>query len=69
LGAFFYGYATTQLIGGMMAQKIGGKLLMLIVVFWTALLTLLTPPFIDVGGHGALIAIRILEGIGEVHGV
>ena len=50
----------------MIAQKIGGKLLMLYGVSWTALLTLLTPILTTVGGFGALVAIRVLEGIGEV---
>jgi len=50
----------------MIAQKIGGKLLMLFGVAWTALLTLLTPILTTVGGFGALVAIRVLEGIGEV---
>jgi len=66
LGAFFYGYAMTNVAGGMLAQRVGGKLLMLIGVFWTALLTLLTPVLTTVGGFGAIFAVRLLEGIGEV---
>ena len=66
LGAFFYGYAMTNIVGGMLAQRAGGKLLMLAGVFWTALLTLLTPVFTTVGSFAAIFAIRLLEGIGEV---
>ena len=66
LGAFFYGYATTNVVGGMLAQRVGGKLLMLAGVFWTAVLTLLTPALTTVGGFGAIFAVRLLEGIGEV---
>lgn len=66
LGAFFYGYATTQLVGGIIAQKIGGKLLMLIGMSWTAVLTLLTPVLTTAGGFGAIFAVRLLEGIGQV---
>jgi len=66
LGAFFYGYAMTNVAGGMLAQRVGGKLLMLVGVFWTALLTLLTPVLTTVGGFGAIFAVRLLEGIGEV---
>ena len=39
---------------------------MLFGVFWTALLTLLTPVLTTVGGFGAMFTIRLLEGIGEV---
>jgi len=66
LAAFFYGYTTTQILGGTLAQRVGGKLLMLFGVFWTALLTLLTPVLTVYGGFPALVAVRVLEGIGEV---
>ena len=66
LGAFFYGYAMTNIAGGMIAQKIGGKLTMWFGVFWTAFLTLLTPVFTTVGGFWAIFFVRLLEGIGEV---
>jgi len=66
LGAFYYGYASMQIIGGMLAQKLGGKLMMLLGVAWTAVLTIVTPPITYVGGFGAIFAIRLLEGIGEV---
>jgi len=66
LAAFFYGYITTQIIGGTLAQKVGGKLLLLFGICWTAILTLLTPVLTTAGGFGAIVAVRILEGIGEV---
>lgn len=66
LGAFYYGYAATQVVGGTVAQKIGGKLLILVGLSWLSLLTLLTPIITTVGGFGALFAIRLLEGIGTV---
>jgi len=66
LGAFFYGYTTTQVLGGTLAQKIGGKVLMLFGIAWTAVLTLLTPILTTVGGFGAIFAVRLLEGMGEV---
>jgi len=66
LGAFFYGYMTTQVISGVIAQKVGGKLLILLGMTWTSLLTLLTPIITVVGGFGALFAIRLLEGVGQV---
>jgi len=66
LGAFFYGYTVTQIISGMIADKFGGKLLMLFGLSWFSLLTLLTPIVTVVGGFGALFTVRVLEGMGSV---
>jgi len=66
LGAFFYGYTMTNIAGGMIARKIGGKITMLFGVFWTAFLTLLTPILTTVGGFWAIFFVRLFEGIGEV---
>jgi len=66
LGAFFYGYMTTQVLGGTLAQMIGGKVLMLFGVAWTAALTLLLPVLTDVGGLAAIFVLRFLMGMGEV---
>merc|ERR1719341_2426905 len=43
LGAFFYGYVATQIPGGRMAEKYGGKMLYGVGVLITAVFTLLTP--------------------------
>lgn len=64
LSSFFYGYITTQLLGGYMAVKIGGRRLYGGGVFCTAVLTLLTP-FVAKLGIGALLTVRIIEGICE----
>jgi len=69
LGGFFYGYTTTQVIGGTLAQKIGGKVLFLFGVAWTAALTLLLPVLTTLGGFGAIFTLRLLMGMGEVRGV
>jgi len=66
LGAFFYGYAMTNIAGGMLAQKIGGKMLMLFGVFMTAFLSLLTPILTTLGGFWAIFFVRLIEGICEV---
>jgi len=66
LGGFFYGYTTTQVLGGTLAQRIGGKVLMLFGIAWTAALTLLLPILTDLGGFGAIFALRLLMGMGEV---
>ncbi|XP_023373046.1 sialin [Otolemur garnettii] len=64
LGSFFYGYIITQIPGGYIAGKIGGKLLLGLGILGTAVLTLFTPVAADLGA-GALIALRALEGLGE----
>jgi len=66
LGAFYYGYAANQLISGIVVRKVDGKLLILLGLSCTSLLTLLTPVITTIGGFGALFAIRLLEGIGQV---
>ena len=65
MGAFFYGYVITQIPGGYLAEKYGGKWLFGIGTFITAFLTLLTPVAAK-AGIAPLIAIRVLEGLGEV---
>ncbi|XP_076823695.1 sialin-like [Clavelina lepadiformis] len=64
LGAFFYGYIITQLPGGYLASKFGGKILFGGGVLCTAALTLLIP-FAARTSFTALIVVRIFEGIGE----
>lgn len=65
LGSFFYGYIITQIPGGYLARQVGGKLLMGFGVLGTAVFTLFTPLVADLG-VGYLIAVRALEGLGEV---
>ncbi|XP_073080118.1 sialin isoform X5 [Manis javanica] len=64
LGAFFYGYIITQIPGGYLASRVGGKLLLGLGVLSTAVFTLFTPVAADAGA-GVLIALRALEGLGE----
>lgn len=66
MAAFFYGYATTQLLGGTLSQRFGGKMVLLIGVLVTAVLTVLTPVLTVAGEFPALIALRVIEGIAEV---
>lgn len=65
LGSFFYGYIFTQLPGGLLAERFGGKLVLLVGIAWTALLTLLTPIIAEVGDFAGIITLRILEGFGS----
>ena len=67
LGAFYYGYVVSQVPGGMLAERFGGKWVFVGFTIITTVGTLLTP----VAAHlhlGALIAIRCLIGIGSVSG-
>ena len=65
LSAFFYGYIITQIPGGFLAGIVGGKLVLGVGIVMTAILSLLTP--LAARLHvGALIALRVLEGIFEV---
>lgn len=65
LGAFFYGYIVTQVPGGWLASKFGGKNLFGYGVLCTSVLTLITPVAARYSVY-LLIAVRVLEGLGEV---
>ena len=65
LSSFFYGYIFTQIPGGYLAARFGGKNLYGGGILMTALFTLLTP-LAARGNMYMLIAIRVLEGLFEV---
>jgi len=65
LGAFFWGYVLTQVPGGILAERIGGKWPFGLGMLVTAVFSLATP-FAARTGKGALIAVRIIQGFGEV---
>lgn len=64
LSAFFYGYLVTQIPGGWLAPRYGGKRLFGIGVLATAVLTLATP-IAAAGSIYLLVAVRVLEGLFE----
>lgn len=65
LGSFFYGYMLTQLPGGIVSQKYGGKWPLGLGIFITAIFALLTP--LAARTHvSLLIGARIIQGLGEV---
>ncbi|KAG9350533.1 hypothetical protein JZ751_026899 [Albula glossodonta] len=64
LGSFFYGYILTQIPGGYLARRYGAKWLLGLGIFGTVVFTMLTPLAAELGA-GYLIAVRVLEGIGE----
>ena len=65
LGSFFYGYIITQLPGGWLGARFGGKYLFGFGVLCTSVLTMFTP-LAARHSVGMLILVRILEGLGEV---
>ena len=65
LASYFWGYLVTQLPGGRMAELLSAKWVMWVAVLVNALCTLLTPPAATLHA-GALLAMRIGEGLGAV---
>ena len=64
LSSFFVGYLLTQVAGGWLAERYGGKIVLGFgVVFWS-IFTLLTP-IAAAGGMLALLITRVLMGVGE----
>ncbi|HZP45169.1 MAG TPA: MFS transporter [Candidatus Binataceae bacterium] len=64
LSAFFWGYLWPQMLGGWMADRLGGKRVLLAgVALWSAA-TMLTPPAAALS-FGALLAMRAALGAGE----
>ncbi|XP_013788726.1 sialin-like, partial [Limulus polyphemus] len=64
LGAEYYGFVATQLLGGRLAEIIGAKWVIGMGVFGASLLTLLEPSAAQLG-IGPLVAARVIEGTGK----
>lgn len=64
LSSFFYGYITTQLLGGWLATIVGGQRLFGVGVGATAFLTLVSPIVAKTSVY-LFIALRVVEGIFE----
>ncbi|KAF5199710.1 Ascorbate transporter protein [Thalictrum thalictroides] len=62
--SFFWGYLLTQIVGGIWADKVGGKLVLGFGVIWWSLATVLTP-IAAKAGLPFLLAMRAFMGIGE----
>lgn len=65
MGSFYLGYIVSHLPGGIIADVFGGKWVLSLGIFSTAIFTLVTPMFITAGGSTALIILRALMGLGE----
>lgn len=68
LSSFFYGYISTQLFGGWLSARIGGKRVFGLGIATTAFLTIITPPLARINVY-ILVALRIIEGICEVDNI
>ncbi|KAL8138526.1 hypothetical protein V2J09_004527 [Rumex salicifolius] len=62
--SFFWGYLLTQILGGIWADKVGGKTVLGFGVIWWSVATVLTPIAAKLGLPFLLVA-RALMGIGE----
>jgi sugar phosphate permease len=62
LSAFFLGYALFQIPGGMMADRIGPRKVILVALAWWSVFTALTGV---VGGLTSMLVVRFLFGVGE----
>lgn len=61
LGAYFWGYISTSIPGGLIAEKVGASRIVAITGFLSAILTILTPLAASIH-YGAVIFVRILLG-------
>ncbi|KZC04249.1 Vesicular glutamate transporter 1, partial [Dufourea novaeangliae] len=64
LSSFFYGYISTQLLGGWLGARVGGKRVFGIGIAATAFFTIITPPLTRISVY-FLIILRIVEGVFE----
>ena len=65
LGSFFYGYVISQIPGGMLAEKYGGKWVFFFFLLLSTIATVLTPVAATISPY-VLIAVRIICGLGSV---
>ncbi|ODM91702.1 Sialin, partial [Orchesella cincta] len=75
LSSFFYGYIVTQIPGGWLANRFGGKKVFGYGMLTTSILAIVTPVLTRLGGAPVLVAIRVAQGLAEgvvfpaMHGV
>lgn len=62
LSAFFLGYSLFQIPGGMLADRIGPRKVLLVALAWWSVFTALTGM---VGGLASMLVVRFLFGVGE----
>lgn len=60
---FQSGYVLLHLPSGMLVQRFGAKIVLILVQLPTAIVTLITPMAVDFAGANALICLRLLMGV------
>ncbi|KAI5652007.1 major facilitator superfamily domain-containing protein [Phthorimaea operculella] len=65
LSGFYYGYAVSQLLGGVLSDRFGAKWVLGSGLFSTTVFTFLIPIVTRWGGSNYLFALRVIQGIGE----
>jgi ACS family sodium-dependent inorganic phosphate cotransporter len=65
LSSFFYGYITSQILGGYLATRIGAARLFGSAILVTAIMTLLTP-ILAYQGIWPLVFVRAAQGVCQV---
>ncbi|XP_018804061.1 PREDICTED: putative inorganic phosphate cotransporter isoform X1 [Bactrocera latifrons] len=63
LSSFFWGYIVTQVPGGALARKFGGKTTLLCGVLICSILAILTPIFAKIGDWQLVCALRVAQGL------
>ena len=63
LGSFYYGYILTMLPGGYVAERYSSKLVILFASLGATICTVLSPIVALEGGVGALIGLKIIQGL------
>ncbi|XP_063624605.1 putative inorganic phosphate cotransporter isoform X1 [Cydia splendana] len=65
LSSFFWGYVVLQVPGGLLAEKVGGSLLISISVGANSIISLILPTAAVYGGWYAVCACRVLQGLAQ----
>ncbi|XP_053964654.1 putative inorganic phosphate cotransporter [Anastrepha ludens] len=63
LSGFFWGYFMTQIPGGQLAHKYGGKVMMLVSIGTSSILAILTPLSARIGDWKLLFVLRLTQGL------
>lgn len=65
LGAYYYGYILTNILGGRLAERVGSRLVVLLGMLLSSVLSLVSP----LAAHlstGVFIGVRLVQGVAQV---
>lgn len=65
LSAFYLGYFIAHIPGGLLAERIGGKSVILLAIFLSSFLSIATPMAVTYGGAYALFTVRTMLGVAQ----